>query len=405
MTFNQSLRILMIGFEWPPFNSGGLGVACEGLVKGLAEQGVRVVFVLPKKLDCQSSFCKLIFADESLKIKGINSPLSPYLTSKSYGCLIQDNGKQNIYGSDLFKEVARYAKVVSKIARSEVFDIIHCHDWLSFPAGLEVKKISSKPLIAHLHATEFDRTGGYHLNSHIYEIEKQGLEKAELVIANSNFTKNKAIQHYGINSEKIRVVYNAVEENYFSKFNKDLFGLKSTNKKIVLFVGRITLQKGPDYFIKAAKKVLERNSDVVFVIAGSGDMEVQIIEQATQLGIADKILFAGFLRDNDLAKAYQMADLYVLPSVSEPFGITPLEALVNETPVLISKQSGISEVLSHCLKVDFWDINEMANKILAVLEHPELYRALKENGHQEVKKFSWRNSARECVKSYYDVLK
>jgi len=405
MRMNQALKVLMVGWEMPPFNSGGLGVACEGLIKGLVNQGIKVIFVLPKKFDCQSSLCKFIFADDSLKIKSIDSLLSPYLSSESYNYLFQNTKERNIYGANLFEEVARYAKRVSKIILHENFDIIHCHDWLTFPAGLEIKKIfHNKPLIAHLHSTELDRTGEYNINSHIYQIEKEGLEKANLVIANSNFTKNKAIQCYGIEPEKIKVVYNAVDKNYFPQVNKDLFNLKALGKKIVLFVGRITLQKGPEYFIRAAKKVLEKNQNVIFVIAGSGDMEAQIIKEAVHLGIIDKVLFAGFLRDEDLARVYQMADLYVLSSVSEPFGITPLEALVNKTPILISKQSGISEVLSHCLKVDFWDINEMANKILAVLEHPELYQALRENGFQEVKKFTWENSASECIKIYHQVL-
>lgn len=404
MKMNQALKVLMVGWEFTPFNSGGLGVACEGLVNGLVNQGIKVIFVLPKKFDYQSSVCKFIFADDSLKIKNINSPLSPYLNSKSYNYLFQNTKEKNIYGSNLFEEVIRYAKRVSKIVLPETFDIIHCHDWLTFPAGLEIKRIFDKPLIAHIHALEFDRTGGDNINPHIYQIEKEGLKKANLVIANSNFTKNRVIQYYGIDPGKIRVVYNAVEKNYFPQINKDLFNLKLLGKKIVLFVGRITLQKGPDYFIRAAKKVLEKNQNVIFVITGSGDMETQIIEEAVHLGIIDKVLFTGFLRDKDLAKIYQMADLYVLSSVSEPFGIAPLEALVNKTPVLISKQSGISEILSHCLKVDFWDINEMANKILAVLEHPELYQALRENGFQEVKKINWQNSASECIKIYHQLL-
>ncbi len=399
----------MFGWEFPPFNSGGLGVVCKYLIKALSNQGIKITFVLPKKLDCQSSFCKIIFADVPLKIKikGINSLLLPYITSITYRDLFQNNKEQSIYSPDLFGEVLRYGQEARKIALSEDFDIIHAHDWLSFPAGLESKKVSGKPLIVHVHATEFDRTGGNNVNQRVYEIEKQSFSEADKVIAVSNFTKNKVVQHYGVEPEKIEVVYNALEQEDFPRPKEkkgDLEGLKKAGKKIVLFVGRITIQKGPDYFLRAAKKVLEKNPNVLFVIAGAGDMEIQIIETAAWLGIADKVLFAGFLRGEALARAYQMADLYVLPSVSEPFGLTPLEALFNQTPVLISKQSGVSEVLSHCLKVDFWDIEEMANKILAVLEYPELYESLKENGSQEAKRFSWQDSAQKCIEIYDQLL-
>ena len=399
----------MFGWEFPPHNSGGLGVACQGLVRALSDQGTETVFVLPKKVDCQSDCCEIIFGDDfckigGLKIKEINSLLSPYITSGAYNSLISRIKENNIYGQDLFNEVKRYGIAGGEIAAGENFDLIHAHDWLSFLAGLEAKKISKKPLVVQIHATEFDRTGGNNINRFVYKIEKEGMDKADKVIAVSNFTKNIIIENYGIDKEKIEVVYNAVEHSDFPTFNRELFNLKKDGRKIVLFVGRITLQKGPDYFLRAAKKVLERNRNVIFIIAGSGDMESQIIEEAAWLGIADKVLFAGFLRGDDLARIYQMADLYVLSSVSEPFGITPLEALANQTPVLVSKQSGVSEVIHHCLKVDFWDVNEMANKILAVLEYPQLHLSLKENGSQEVKNISWQDSARRCLEIYQDVL-
>ncbi len=394
----------MFGWEFPPYNSGGLGVACEGLVRGLVNQGVKITFVLPKKVDCQSSLCKIIFADFNIKSRIFNSLLSPYLTSKSYQDLVRRAGRGGIYRRDLISEVLRYGQAGRRIALAEDFDLIHSHDWLSFPAGLAAKKISHKSLVAHIHATEFERTGGHHVNQEIYEIEKEGLSKADMVIAVSNLTKTKIIQHYGIEPEKVRVVHNAVEYKDFMYLGGDLPDLKSSGQKIVAFVGRITLQKGPDYFLRAAKKVLDQRPNVLFIIAGAGDMERQIIEQAAWLDIADKVLFAGFLRGNELAKVYQMADLYVLSSVSDPFGMTPLEALANGTPVLISKQSGVAEVLHHCLKVDFWDIDQMANKILAVLEQPELYQCLKENGHQEVRKLSWQDAANKCIEVYKEVL-
>lgn len=397
----------MFGWEFPPCNSGGLGVACQGLINALTKQSVKITFVLPKKTDYQKPPCKIIFADGILKIKSVDSPLSPYITSKSYRQSLWDNdGGRNIYGLNLFEEVERYGREAGKIALCEDFDIIHAHDWLSAPAGMKAKEISGKPLILHIHATEFDRTGGNKINQKVYEIEKEGMEKADMIIANSNFTKNKIVRHYGIKPEKIKVVYNATdiptnEQTGMPESER----IKKSGKKIVLFAGRITLQKGPDYFLLAAQKALKHNPDILFIIAGAGDMEAQIIEEAARLDIADKVLFAGFLRGDDLIKAYRTADLYVLPSVSEPFGITPLESLSQGTPVLISKQSGVSEVLSHALKVDFWNTNEMADKILAALKHKELHQSLKENGTREARKLTWSDSARQCIDIYSETIK
>ncbi len=419
LLFNMKkiLKILMFGWEFPPFNTGGLGVACAGLVKALSTQGIKIIFVLPKRFDnafnasekfsYQSPFCKFVFANPYLKVKRIDSLLSPYITSKEYQESILEffrrDKKEGFYSPDLFGEVMRYGDEARKIALEEDFDLIHAHDWLSIPAGIKAKMITGKPLIIHVHATEFDRTGGNN-DQRVYEIEKWGFLEADRIIAVSNWTKNKIIQHYGIDPKKISVVHNAVEQEEFLSVNSNIEGIKKTGKKVVLFVGRITIQKGPDYFLQTAKKVLEKNQNVVFIVTGTGDMEYRMIEMAEWLGISDNVLFTGFLRGNDLARVYQMADLYVLPSISEPFGITPLESLAYGTPVLISKQSGVSEVLSHCLKVDFWDIDEMSNKILAVLKYPELKETLQEYGTQEVKKFTWQEPAQKCVKIYNELL-
>ena len=420
------MKILMFGWEFPPYNSGGLGVACEGLIKAFSQKGIEVIFVLPKKFSYQFPYCRFIFASEKLffeknKLKEIkkinfNSFLNPYLTPEMYTEILEkiikekelknENFEFNFLSKEkgLFEEVMQYAFEARKIALLEDFDIIHAHDWLTFPAGIEAKRISKKPLVAHIHATEFDRTGGHGVNKKVYQIEKRGFEEADIIIAVSQFTKEKLIKYYNIPSEKIKVVYNAVDYQELNDSNNEVFGLKKAGKKIVLFLGRITLQKGPDYFLLAAKKVLEKNPNVIFIIAGSGDMERKIIELTAHWNIADKVLFAGFLRGKEKEKIYQMADLYVLPSVSEPFGITPLEALSFGTPVLISKQSGVSEILTHCLKVDFWDVNDIANKILAVLNYNELKESLSENGKKEVKKFSWQESVRECCQIYQMLL-
>lgn len=401
------MKILMFGWEFPPFNSGGLGVACKGLISGLLKQNAEVLLVLPKKLPYQTDLFKMIFADSSgIKAKVINSLISPYLDSLSYGRLFKLN-TCDFYGSDLFVEVRRYAEKAAQIALDEDFDVIHAHDWLSFLAGLKAKEVSNKPLVVHVHATEFDRTGGLNVNPFVYQIEKQGLEKSQAIIAVSNYTKGIIVKHYGIEPQKIFVVYNAFSEGEMPSSSglENLAELKKQGKRFVLFVGRLTLQKGPDYFLRAAQKVLELNSDVRFIIVGAGDMEHQVIEESAWLGISDKVFFVGFLeRGAYLAKIYQLADLYVLPSVSEPFGITVLEALSQGTPALISKQAGVGEKLSHCLKVDFWDIDEIANKILAVLKHPVLRETLSEESHRELYKFSWDDSAKQCLRIYNEVI-
>lgn len=410
MRLAHPLKILMFGWEFPPFNSGGLGVACQGLVKGLASQGVEITFVLPKENTCQSPFCRFVFADvrymKGVKIKKIDAMLSPYVDSKtyceSYGELVKRKGK-TIYSPDLVSEVLRYAKAARRIAKEEAFDAIHCHDWLSFPAGLAAKEISGSPLIFHVHATEFDRVGKDSMNRDIYLIEKEGFAKADMIIAVSDYTRRVIMDHYGVNPEKIRVVPNAIDNNeYRQRFDTRQF--RRDGKKIVLFVGRLTFQKGPDYFLRAARRVLDFNPDVFFVFSGSGDMERWLIEESARMGIADKVFFAGFLRGADLSRVYQMADLYVMSSVSDPFGLTSLESLANGTPILVSRTTGASEMLAHCLKVDFWDVDEMTNKILAVVNYPELRDTLQANGSCEVRKFSWDESARKCLGVYREVL-
>jgi glycosyltransferase involved in cell wall biosynthesis len=272
---------------------------------------------------------------------------------------------------------------------------------MTYKAGIEAKKASGKPLVIHVHATEFDRTGGNGVNQHVYNIEKHGMERADRIITVSQFTKDKVMHHYGIDPNKIDVVHNAVEFTDYD-FSNEEFKIKEQDK-VVLFLGRITLQKGPDYFVYAAKKCLEVDPNIKFIVAGSGDMERFMIEKAAELGIGDKMLFMGFLRGRDIDRAYRMADVYVMPSVSEPFGITPLEAMRNQTPVIISKQSGVSEVINHCLKVDFWDIDKMANQILGLLHYKECHEELRYHGSREVRKFDWNIPAQKCIDIYNKV--
>jgi glycosyltransferase involved in cell wall biosynthesis len=307
------------------------------------------------------------------------------------------------YSGDMYTEIHRYADIAAHLAEKDnSFDLIHAHDWMTYPAGAAVKAVSGKPLVVHVHSTEFDRSG-IHVNQMIYDIERMGMHRADKIIAVSHFTKSIVVSRYGIDESKVEVVYNGVDRNGGMARALAESGIKK-DERIVLFLGRITMQKGPEYFLMAAKKVLEVLDNVKFVMAGSGDMMQRSIEMAAELGIGNKVLFTGFLRGENVTKIYQMADLYVMPSVSEPFGIVPLEALGNDVPVIISKQSGVSEVLKHALKVDFWDTQEIANKIVAVLKYPPLQSTLRDHGNYEVRKLRWSDAARKCISVYESML-
>jgi len=397
-------KVLMFGWEFPPHNSGGLGTACYGLTKALTKKGTEIIFVLPKKLKgMDESFLRITSPDASYAKKySFDSPLTPYLNEENYVSEIFSKGGK-IYGRDLFEEVSRYASFGEIISERESFDIIHAHDWLSFGAGVRAKEKTGKPLIVHVHATEFDRGGGGNVDQRVYDIERRGMEEADRVIAVSGFTKNIIVQNYGISEEKVEVVHNGVDLSAENDVVGSLHKLKEAGKKIVLFVGRLTLQKGPDYFIYSAKRVCDFNNDAFFVVSGSGDMEKKLMTEVARLGISDRVLFTGFLRGKKLREMYKMADLFVMPSVSEPFGITPLESLINGTPVLISKQSGVSEVVSHALKVDFWDVDEMASKIVCALSYSSLGSCLRDNGKKEVREITWDRAAERCNNIYEKV--
>lgn len=406
------MKVLMFGWEFPPFSSGGLGTACYGLTKSLSGKGVQITFVLPYSAEpcpaeiSDAGFIRILQAGK-LRIKKIKSILQPYMTPQEYKNSILRKAKPKMYGSTLFEEVHNYTVAAEKIAEEEQFDVIHCHDWMTFGAGLSAKRKRNKPLVLHVHATELDRTGGHQVNQYVYDLEREGMHKADKVIAVSNFTKGKIMSNYGVPEEKISVVHNAVNAADFSRHygDEDIKIKKSDKEKLVLFLGRITLQKGPDYFVYAAKKVLEHEQDVKFIIAGSGDMEPFIVEKAAELGIAGNVLFAGFLSQEDVERAYKMADVYVMPSVSEPFGITALEAMKNKTPAIVSNQSGVSEVVRHCLKVDFWDIDELSSKIISVLRYKALREALRENAYSEVRRFNWDIPAEKCIEIYNKIIK
>ena len=449
------MKVFMLGWEFPPFISGGLGTACHGLTKAMNDLGLEVTFVVPQPVESDLSThvkmlsplqCQTLKSSSgedtaselselsNVKFHSISSPLQAYTTPQYYEQKIEELLRQRPdlsaqqqgidpaveqwlhetqqqvehitnehYGRDMYSEIHRYAASAVRLAVREDFDVIHAHDWMTYPAGIAVASITGKPLVVHVHSTEFDRSGE-HINQMIYDIERRGMHAAQKIIAVSYLTRNIIITRYGVLGEKVEVVYNGVEQNGDGRslsFNK--IGIQS-DEKIVLFLGRITMQKGPEYFLMAARKVLEEVDNVKFVMAGTGDMMHRIIEMAAQMGIGQKVLFTGFLRGKDVEKIYQMADLYVMPSVSEPFGIAPLEALNHDVPVLISKQSGVAEVLTHVLKVDFWDVNEMANKIIAVLKYPPLQLTLREHGNFEVRKLRWSGAAERCREIYQSVL-
>lgn len=395
----------MLGWEFPPHNSGGLGVACEGLAQALLDTNVEVLFVLPRRMGADHARVPFRIADiGKIKVRSVDAALSPYLTPSAYHDLrLKLPG--NIYGSTLFEEVARYAIAIREIAKTEHFDIIHAHDWLSFLAGIEAKRVSGKPLVLHVHATGYDQSGRNGVDSRVFAIEKLGFEEADAIITVSGYTKRMLEGFYSTPSEKVHVVHNGVDASKHEGYRGDILALKRQGYKMVLFVGRLSLHKGPDYFLRAAKRALEYYPNAYFVISGGGEMEWQIIDLSVQLGIADRVFFAGFVRGAELDQLFRAADLYVLPSVSEPFGIAPLEALINGTPVLISKQSGVSEVLTHALKVDFWDTDEMANQIVAVLRNEPLAHQLTTYGKEEAYRLTWKRAAEKCRDLYGVILK
>jgi glycosyltransferase involved in cell wall biosynthesis len=322
-----------------------------------------------------------------------------------YKLVVETNNQGTVdftgkYDGSLMDEIYKYSVVASVIAQENDFDIIHAHDWLAYPAGIAAMEVSGKPLVIHVHATDFDRSGG-NVNPDVYRIEKLGMDAASKIITVSNLTRDIVINKYNINPDKVETVYNAVEP---VKMSQDVVLSKGFDDKVVTFLGRITLQKGPEYFIEAAYKVLKAMPDVRFVMAGSGDMMEKMMRRAAALKITDRFHFTGFLKGKDVFTMLNMSDVYIMPSVSEPFGISPLEAMQSNVPVIISKQSGVSEILTHAVKTDFWDIDAMADAIYGILNYPALSKMFIKNGREEVVRLKWDNSARHVRDIYYRVI-
>lgn len=382
----------MFGWEFPPYSVGGLGRVCYHLTNTLADKGINISLVLPVKGESN----KIRILSSNLSLSPVRTILSPYLSRETYQVLKSHQRDNYLYGGNLKEEIERYTSECKKIIRGERFDIIHSHDWMTFKAGILAKRLYNKPLILHVHTTEFDRSCGFEPYEYAYKIEKEGFEIADKIIAVSSFLKNRIINNYGIDEKKIEVVHNAIDSE------KKL--IVKEGKKIVLYLGRITLHKGPDYFVRAAKRVLDFYDDVIFVMAGGGELLPKMIELSCELGIGDKILFTGYLTDEEVEKLYQLADVYVMPSVSEPFGLTALEAATNGTPVILSKNSGVKEVLKNSLLVDFWDVNDIANKIISVLAYRPLKECLIEESAKELQNISWEKQANKIISIYKELI-
>lgn len=425
----------MFGWEFPPHIAGGLGTACYGMTRGLARNGVEVVFVMPRAYgDEDQRFVRVVNASdvetigtrdhefseellEKVSFIHIDSNMLPYISPEEYAAYHDefvrsgrthewtDVWKQRYtfsgkYGANLMEEVARYAMVAAQVAKDleGQFDVIHAHDWLTYFAGIAAKRVSGKPLVVHMHATEFDRSGE-NINRRVYAIEKAGMQTADRVIAVSELTRRIVIGKYGIPADKVVTVHNAVR---FGE-SEEAAPERAVKDKVVTFLGRITYQKGPDYFVEAAAKVLQRVSDVRFVMAGSGDLMNHVVRRVAQLGIADRFHFTGFLKGGEVQRMFRLSDVYVMPSVSEPFGISPLEAMRSGVPVIISRQSGVAEVLDYAIKVNYWDVDALADAIYGLLTYPALGRMFASKGLEEVTGLKWTNAAAK-IKTVYETV-
>jgi glycosyltransferase involved in cell wall biosynthesis len=395
------VNVLMFGWELPPHNSGGLGVACYGLTKGLASQGINISFALPRQLPVDVPFMNVL--DHSLQgvsVTAINAMITPYITASSYHAHIQSLGLAPFYSPSLYDEAHHFATLAAAWTPSQNHELIHVHDWMTFPAGMKAKSISGNPLITHVHATEFDRTGGS-VDSRIADLEYRGLTAADKVIAVSHYTKNMINKHYSIPKDKIAVVHNGIDPVDFSPQDiRRIF----PHDKIVLYVGRLTFQKGVDHYLRSAKEVLKSNPDTVFLVVGDGDMYHQLIMEAAYLEIADRVIFTGFMSGEKLRSIYQMADVFVMPSISEPYGLVALEAIASGVPTIISKQSGVSETMNHVHKVDFWDIHKMASLIRHVLDYPAQSKEMVKLAQKELFHNSWEKAAQKTISIYQTLV-
>ena len=427
------MKVLMFGWEFPPHIAGGLGTACYGMTKGLAYNNVDVLFVMPSASgDEDQSAVKIINASDvavdtvsatvdeflgKVQFVHIGTNMVPYVDPQDFSKIVEEERKRQVkgfrvqygqkykfsgkYGTNLMEEVARYAMVGATIAlqHKDEFDVIHAHDWLTYLAGVAAKQLTGKPLVVHMHATSYDRASDDQVDTRVVDIETKGMMAADKVMAVSELTRNICINRYGISPDKVVAVHNAVDFSGREKLEVE----RNVKDKVVTFLGRVTYQKGPEYFIEAAAKVLKRTKGVRFVMAGSGDMMNRCIRHVAKLGISDRFHFTGFLRGAEVQKMFAMSDVYIMPSVSEPFGISPLEAMRSNVPAIISNQSGAAEVLKYAFKVDFWDVDAMADDIYALLKYPALADFAAREGYEEVNRLKW-NIATAKLKNIYESV-
>lgn len=423
------MRVLMFGWEFPPFYSGGLGVACRGLTRALSHQDVDVTFVLPKPMRVVDGHMRFVFAQglgtqgtpdgtvtysSGVRERTVDVLLNPYLSVSEYEHLRSTLGNRTvpgmsphcIYASDLFGEVARYAIEADRIAREEDFDVIHAHDWLAFPAGVAAKRATGKPLVVHVHLPAVDMTGGNGYDQRIFDVEAEGFAAADVIVAISQRVKDSIVTHHHIDPRKIVIVYNGIDPDDVASPGAQvpMHPLRREGHPFALYLGRLTMFKGPDKFLEAAALTAREYSDARFVMAGGGEAERLLKQQAHHLGIADKTIFAGFVRGKERDALFANANVFVMPSLTEPFGLVALESLALGTPAIVSKQSGASEIIKNALKVDFWDVEELANKMLAVMKYKPLAKQLREKGSKEARSFTWDKPAQECVDIYRQLV-
>lgn len=429
------MKVLMFGWEFPPHIAGGLGTACYGMTKGLAYNDVEVLFVMPSASgDEDQSAVRIINASDvpvdtvtetldeflgKVSFVHIGTNMIPYVDPQAFTEMVEEERKRQVkgfrvqygqkykfsgkYGTNLMEEVARYAMVGATIAmqHKDEFDVIHAHDWLTYLAGIAAKQLTGKPLVVHMHATSYDRASDDNIDTRVLALEQKGMDYADKVIAVSELTRNIVINRYGISPDKVVAVHNAVDFSGRENIQVE----RGVEDKVVTFLGRVTYQKGPEYFIEAAVKVLKRCSNVRFVMAGSGDMLNRCIRHVARLGISDRFHFTGFLRGAEVQKMFALSDVYVMPSISEPFGISPLEAMQTNVPSIISKQSGCAEILDYALKVDFWDVDAMSDAIYGLLNYPAIARLAARCGYDEVNSLKWNNAAYKIKQVYESVIK
>lgn len=417
------MKALMFGWEFPPHILGGLGTASYGLTKGMWECGdMDITFVIPKPFgDEERHFANIIGASQTpfawrdvsreYVENRIGKVMDPdlyfrlrdhiyadfnYMRTNDLGC-IEFSGR---YPDNLLEEINNYSIVAGVIARTIPCDVIHSHDWLTYPAGIHAKQVTGKPLVIHVHATDYDRSRG-NVNPTVFAIERDGMNQADHIITVSNLTRQTVIEKYGIDPAKVTTVHNAVtplSEEYLN------VQVEKPKDKIVTFLGRITMQKGPEYFVETAAKVLKNNHNVRFVMAGSGDMMDKMINLAAERGIADRFHFPGFQKGKQVYEMLKASDVYVMPSVSEPFGISPLEAMQMGVPSIISKQSGCAEILNNVIKTDYWDVDAMADAIYSIVTYPAMHRQLSEDGLAEVNQITWDKAGRKVIDIYNKIL-